>query len=230
MQRIFWYFLHSQHSTFGLETHTQFSLSDDALHYIDLWLAPLKELKMFGWVTLKTPPQWKQVEAVMMKLNEQKLYDAEENATKLHMQFAFVKNYCTEAKIKQWRDGGVSTVVRWVELFNHLNVEGCEYKEITKMVEYVLCLPGTSASVERVFSAVNKSWTAEKTKLHIDTLKAILTIKCNLKLSCIDFYKYLISQPTLLRQIASKDKYKKRTENSEETELDNDSDDASASE
>lgn len=110
-----------------------------------MWLAPLKELKMFGWATLEIPPEWKQVEAMMTKLNERKLYDAEESAAKLHMQFGFVKNYCTEVKIKEWRDGNIATAARWVDIFKHLIRVGCEFKEMAKMVEYVLCLPGTTA-------------------------------------------------------------------------------------
>lgn len=156
----------------------------------------------------------------MKTLNDRKLFDAEENAAKLHIQYGFIKNYCTEAKIKEWRDGNVSTVNRWVEVFKHLNVQDCEYKEMAKLLEYVLCLPGTAASVERVFSGMNKSWTAEKTRLSIDTLKAILSIKSIFKLSCVDFHKYLKSHPALLRQIAAKDKYKKTA-----SEIENDSDD-----
>lgn len=181
-------------------------------------MAPLKELKMFTWTTLKRPPEWKHVEAVMSKLSEHKLYDADENAGKLHTQFGYIKNYCTEDKIKQWRDGNISAVNRWKEMFNHLSVECCEYREIAKMVEYILCLPGTTAAVERLFSAVNKTWTEEKTRLKIETLYAILSIKCNLKLSCIDFFKYIKTQPALLRQIASIDKYDAKTENKDDSD------------
>lgn len=40
------------------------------------------------------------------------------------------------------------------------------------MVEYGLCLLGTTASAEQVFTAVNKTWTAEKTQLNTETLNA----------------------------------------------------------
>lgn len=193
-------------------------------------MLPLEELKAFAWVALKVPLQWNSVETLMSRLNEQKLYNAQENAVNLHTQFSFVKNYCTEAKITQWRCEKVAIVSRWVEIFGHLNVQGCEYKEMATLIEYVLCLPGTTASVERLFSAMNRTWTEEKTRLKIETLKAILTIKCNLRLSCTDFYKYLKTQPTLLRQIAAKDKYKISIENDEVIEFDDDSDGSSVNE
>lgn len=148
----------------------------------------------------------------MNTLSEYNLYNANENAVNLHTQFRYIKNYCTSDKIMQWREGNVSIVDRWVEIFIHLNKADCEFKEMATIVEYILCLPGTSASVERIFSAVNKTWTSDKTRLDVQTLKAILTVKCNLKYKCVDFYTYLKTKPELLRQIASNDKYKTTTE------------------
>lgn len=180
---------------------------------------------MFAWATLRKKPTWKDVEAVMNKLNEQNLYDCVENSTKLHLQFGYIKNYCLSEKINQWNSDKVSTVNRWVEIFNHLKAENCDYKEIATIAEYILCLPGSAASVERVFSEMNKTWTDEKTRLKIETLKAILTIKINLKMSCLQFYEYLTSNPEMLRQIASKEKYKTRTVDGKIFEIEDNSDD-----
>lgn len=162
----------------------------------------------------------------MNKLSEVNLYNANENAADLHTQFRHVKNYCTSLKITQWKDGHVSIVNRWVEIFNHLNGLDYEYKEMATIIEYILCLPGTSASVERIFSVVNKTWTSEKTRLEIETLKAILVVKCNMKYPCVDFYKYLMTKPQLIRQISSNDKYTTApTEDDVEMENKDDSDD-----
>lgn len=59
---------------------------------------------MFYWVTSKLSPQWKDVEAAMNRLSDQKLYDAQTNATTLYKQLGYVKNYCTEQKIAEWRE------------------------------------------------------------------------------------------------------------------------------
>lgn len=151
----------------------------------------------------------------MTKLKVLNLHDANENAAKLHGQYWYIKNYCTDDKIKKWRNDNVSIRNHWVEIFKHLQVENCEHKEIAMLVEYILCLPGTTASVERVFSAMTKTWTAEKTRLQIKTLTAILTVKCNLQYSCLEFYKFLKTKPELLRSIAAKDKYKMKTRSGE---------------
>lgn len=138
------------------------------------------------------------------------------NACELHDQFGYVKTYCTDDKIKQWRETKTTVTSRWVEIFCHSRAVDCEFKDVAKIVEYVLCLPATSASVERVFSAVNRTWTEEKTRLKIETLTAILLIKYNLKFSCTQFYTYLNKQPMLLRQIAGTDEYKRKRESADE--------------
>lgn len=55
--------------------------------------------------------------------------------------------------------------MRWVEIFTHLETENCDYKEMATIVEYILCLPGSTASVKRVFACMNKTWTADKSQL-----------------------------------------------------------------
>lgn len=178
----------------------------------------MKELQSFAWAILKEPITWKNVEALMNKLDRHNLYDSNEHASNLHIQFGHVRNYCTVDKIKQWKDAKVSAADRWVEIFKHLDKESCEYNEIGTIIEYILCLPGSTASVERVFSAMNKTWTDEKTNLQIETLKAILTVKCNMKLSCIEFLKYIQTKPELLRPIASSNKYTKTVEGDEDAD------------
>lgn len=83
----------------------------------------------------------------------------------------------------------------WVKIFNYLKNNDCKNIKFAINVEYILCLPGTKSSMERVFAAVNKTWTSEKKRIDVETLKAILTNKSDLKYSCGDFYKYLKSNP-----------------------------------
>lgn len=178
---------------------------------------------MYSWAVLRKVPLWKDVEDTMIKLDTKKLYDAKENAVKLHRQFGYVKTYCSESKIKQWNDEKIPITNRWVEIFSHLERENCDFDEMAAIIEYILCMPGSTASVERVFSGMNKTWTEEKTKLTVETLKAILTVKVNLKMTCLEVFTWLKSQPEMLRQIQSKEKYVVRAQNTTIT-LDDDSD------
>lgn len=67
----------------------------------------------------------------MMNLSKHKLYDTE-NAAQLHTEFSYVKNYCGQQKLEQWRTDKVSVAMRWVEIFQHLMKEDCSYKQIAK--------------------------------------------------------------------------------------------------
>jgi hypothetical protein len=43
-----------------------------------------------------------------------------------------------------------------------------------KVVELLLRLPGSNASIEAVFSRMNYVWSEEKSRFHVDTMQAIL--------------------------------------------------------
>lgn len=81
------------------------------------------------------------------------------------------------------------------------------YDSFSKIIEYILCLPGTSAAVERVFAQADKIWKKESANLDMCTLYSILSIKNNMEYSCPEFYKYLKTELVLLKQIAGQEKY-----------------------
>ena len=56
---------------------------------------------------------------------------------------------------------------------------------------------------------MNSFWTSDKTRLEIDTLKAILLTKVNYEENCTEFYTMLQSEKNLLKKIHSSEKYKK---------------------
>jgi hypothetical protein len=57
------------------------------------------------------------------------------------------------------------------------------------MVEFAMSLPGTSAPVKRVFSIMGNSWSAERGKLSVSTVKHLLNVKINSELSCCELYE-----------------------------------------
>ena len=71
---------------------------------------------------------------------------------------------------------------------------------------FVLCISGTNAPTERVFSLMNSIWTSDKTGLKIDTLSAILELKFNLG-SCAEFAEMLREDRNLLRKVHCVEKY-----------------------
>ena len=109
--------------------------------------------------------------------------------------------------IGEWNHDKTPSDQHWVEVFTELKNRDISQKQIIKLIEYIFCLPGTNASTERVFSQMNNLWTEEKTQLRVSTLKSLLILKFNVKLSCLEFYNMLKTKPELLKKIISSEKY-----------------------
>ncbi|KAL4103655.1 hypothetical protein QTP88_019006 [Uroleucon formosanum] len=74
-------------------------------------------------------------------------------------------------------------------------------------VEFAFCLPGSNASIERVFSLMTTTWTDVRNQMDTKTIECCLVTKIY-GLSCIAFYNEIIKNPTLLKKIHSTEKYK----------------------
>lgn len=184
-----------------------FSFIDVAIKYLDEWTTQFSFTRDFLWINLKEKPEWGDISNTMNLLANKNFFDLEEMAGKMFDQYNYVKNYVTDEKIEEWREKKMDIDKRWVEIFLHFRNHNVPFDEISTVVEYILCLPGTNATVERIFSTANKSWTREKSQLHISVLKSILFVKYNIELSCIEMFKLLQSRDDLLKKIASKEKY-----------------------
>lgn len=69
--------------------------------------------------------------------------------------------------------------------------ESLAYPEINKLVSYLLTLPHSSASMERVFSAINLNKSKVRNRLGSETLSGILHIKRLInehEKNCFDFH------------------------------------------
>jgi len=60
---------------------------------------------------------------------------------------------------------------------------------LERLCEFVLCLLGTSAPIERVFSQIDKYWISEKSQLDISSLKSVMQVYTNFDETAM---KYLI--------------------------------------
>jgi len=70
-----------------------------------------------------------------------------------------------------------------------------------------ILIPGTNASVERVFSHMNRLWTDEKNRLKINTVKTMITVKPFFKVTCSEFHNLLSENEKLQKEIHSNQKY-----------------------
>jgi len=155
----------------------------------------------------KSEKGWEDVQKVMDLLIEQKCISSSQD-TGVFDEFSLISKYITAQKIYDWNTGNIPTENRWVEAFTHFNANDISHVNFSIIVEYILCLPGSNARVERVFSLMNKIWSSEKTQLRVGVLKAILITKGNINKSCQEFHSYIQTKQATLKQICGSDKYK----------------------
>jgi hypothetical protein len=72
------------------------------------------------------------------------------------------KAFVTKEKIKEWDMNNANTCARWSEMFLHFSEKMVPYLQLQRLVEITLCLSGSNASVERVFSEINMMWTSQR--------------------------------------------------------------------
>ncbi|PSN52906.1 hypothetical protein C0J52_02978 [Blattella germanica] len=76
--------------------------------------------------------------------------------TELFDEFTCVLKYVTSDKLSSWNDSKTPVEKRWTEIFCHFKAHAFKHECITDIIQYVLCLPRTNASVDRIFSLMNK--------------------------------------------------------------------------
>lgn len=186
-----------------------FTIITDASNHGSTKMFPvvIRFFSLLAWVALDHPPEWAVIEVSAKFIATKGRFDMMANDTELCDQVTALKKYVTTDKIQEWEENEVSTDKRWVECFHRLAKLKIPYDHILNIVSYILCLPGTSAAVERIFSLINDVWSSEKSRISIDTLKKILVVRYNMKMTCLEFYDFLKSKPKLLEEIGKSDKY-----------------------
>ncbi|GBP04234.1 hypothetical protein EVAR_90093_1 [Eumeta japonica] len=130
--------------------------------YLEQWTCFLtKEMNIFHWADLRKVPAWEDIQKALDVLI-QKGYIHCNKDTEVFDEFTLISRYVTSQKITEWDNSKVSTETRWVEVFKHFRTHNLQHENFCILIEYILCLPGTNAPVERVFSLMNKLWTSEK--------------------------------------------------------------------
>lgn len=179
----------------------------ECVSYIQMWIAQFDHVMIFVWSALDQPPEWEYVEASAKLIASKNRFDIESCDTELFDQFTHLNKYVTAEKIQSWEENSIATDQRWVECFKHFAKKNIPYNHLLKIVSYILCLPGTSATVERLFSLINDIWSIDKARLSIGTLRDLLYVRYNIKMSCLEFFEFLKGQPKMLEDIGSDGKY-----------------------
>lgn len=155
------------------------------LEYLDKWLQPLDEFKVFDWMILKgIDIDYEKVISSLqilngygVCLNDVKLFD---EITALNSFLRQQSNDFIEMEpVKQWEI--ILKSITCVRLY-----------ELNKICCFVFAIQAQNANVERVFSLMGAQWTKERNRLSIASVRALLLTQFNLKnTSCEEFIKLL---------------------------------------
>ena len=112
--------------------------------------------------------------------------------------------------LNNWQDNGTSLSDRWKKIFDLLSELEINTPNLRKIIAVLMCLPGSNASVERIFSLMNALWTDEKNRFLVEAIKAIPMTKSNFNLSCDAFAKKLAKNKAIpvLKKIHGSEKYR----------------------
>jgi len=110
-------------------------------------------------------------------------------------------------KFDDWTKNVVLVEQKWVQIFNIFKEKYVNVPNLAMVVEFAFCLPGSNASIERVFSLMTTTWTDVRNQMDTKTIECCLITK-TYGLSCIEFYNEIIKNSTLLKKVHSTEKYK----------------------
>lgn len=174
--------------------------------YLKKWTCSLEEFAVFEWMHFNLGavenlrfddlcPCIAYLQEKGISLDDVHLFD----------EFQALKNFL---KTQQQSFFNKPCHLQWVDFFNHNNCPAEVYSQLLNICQFIFAIPGSNSSVERVFSLIKAQWTNERNRFNIESVKGILIVKYNFKnYSCEEFYKYLLSNPEILKKISNSDKY-----------------------
>lgn len=126
------------------------------------WAEHFDIFQQFSWIDLKKFPDWNTVKTSAQLMCTKTSFDLEANSSKIFQQYGLLKSICSDEKIsecnvKNEEGKTVSTESRWVQIFQHMHQHQLPFEEFSHLIEFILCIPGTSAPVERVTRKVSAS-------------------------------------------------------------------------
>ena len=110
-------------------------------------------------------------------------------------------------KLCEWNANNVAVQDRWVAIFKVLKEKNLTITVLPKITEFILCLPGSNAPIERIFSKMNNYSSCEKTNILESTIANALMLQCNFSFSCTEMYDRLLSHRKICEKNHSSDKY-----------------------
>ncbi|XP_062916330.1 uncharacterized protein LOC134352791, partial [Mobula hypostoma] len=177
-----------------------------AVSYLDRWRSAFECAELLDWALLRSVPKWEDIQgslatcqaniASLRVIDKKRLFEEWGNSKQ-----------AISRLLPVWNTEKLPASERWCHVFQEMQRNGFAYSHLAKAVEFILCLPGSTAPIERLFSAMSTVLSPDKSHLSIPTMKAILLVQVNFDLDCLAFYDKLLKDKWTLQKIASKDNY-----------------------
>ena len=131
---------------------------ETSLDYVKKWKCSLRNTEKFKWALLRKIPIWKEIKD---SLNEEFITRTGTDEVRVFDQWSLINPIVTR-RLDAWNQENVAVSDRWVQFFSELSEKCLEFHDFSNIVEFILCLPGSTASVGRIISIMNSIWTKEK--------------------------------------------------------------------
>lgn len=181
------------------------------IKYLRLWETSFDKANSFKWLTLHDDPTWEDVEGSALTvlsvapdtINMDELFDERSSLIQILQHLKPKWASLPEEETPKTQE-------KWKEIFDSFSRSNVSFLNIFKIVEFTMCLPGTSAPAERIFSMMGSIWTAERGRLSLCVVKELLNIKANSVLSCSEFHDKIRNDKNFLKKVCSSEKYEGR--------------------
>ena len=158
---------------------------DRCLSYIDLWENSFGGAEQFLWIK-DSDITWPEIEASAEKINDT-LGNTAINLDELFDEVVIAKEFWS-SKCDPWKAKNLHCEEKWIQLFKNFKDQNISIPNLSRVMEYIFCLPGTSTPVERVFSMMNNVWSEERGRMAESTVKGLMFCKLNIELSYSEFF------------------------------------------
>ncbi|XP_071038982.1 uncharacterized protein [Parasteatoda tepidariorum] len=185
-----------------LETSKEFY--EAAISYLEAWNDNNDDMSDLKCLLLDCKPSRSEFDEAVLSLSS-KCAILNVNSDDLFDEFTYLEGYL-DSKDDKWYQS-VHITDKWREINNYFQKNNIPFTNIKRIVELAMCWPSSNAPVERVFSRINNYWTKEKSRMDVNTVKAVLSVLINFDFSCDIFSQLLEKNPEILKKIHSSEKY-----------------------
>ncbi|XP_031662512.1 uncharacterized protein LOC116357787 [Oncorhynchus kisutch] len=147
-----------------------------AVNYLQAWGKHSDDLKDLHGLLLKRQPLREEIQKAAVTLQE-KCPNVTINEDALCDEVTGLQEFLNGGSLEEWKTE-TPLSHRWSTVVTHFKENDIPHTNLARLAS-VMCLPGSNAPVERVFSQMNDLWTAARNRFTVPTIKAMLIVKTN---------------------------------------------------